>query len=378
MADFASSAHPPSGPAGTQPATPPLRGLLRYHATLEREILDLQRELYPFRRQDLVAPRWRWMFLESAARLGVEPMVWVYRGRQRVLAHQGAIPVTVKIGATEHVTGWFVETPSTEEVRGTAIGPMLIQKALADLPFNLSLGQTPDMRAIQLAMGWRQVAPLPTYVFVLRADRMLERRIPNRRCRALVAGAITGLQRVRYLAGRRLRGTLEAGEVSRFGERHDRLWARVGGSYACAVVRDASYLNWRYVDQPGQTFVRLELRQGDRSVAVAVLTVREPDAAYRYRRALVVDLVVPADDADVLWTTFDEIRLACERLDVDLISCDLRHPRLERSIRAFGFVRRRPRRVLLVAVPDDASPLAAALSADSWLVTGGDADIDRP
>ena len=84
---------------------PKVKGLIGYDPALEPEIFDFQRVAYPTRRTD-----------------------WNASG---IVAHQGAIPVKLKVGEQEHTTGWFVETMALESVRGKTIGPMLIKKALA-------------------------------------------------------------------------------------------------------------------------------------------------------------------------------------------------------------------------------------------------------
>ena len=62
----------------------------------------------------------------------------------------------------------------------------------------------------QLAMGWHKIAPLPTYQFLLRADRILQRRIPNRLFRAVVARGLIAFQRLKQLAGGSSRARLRA------------------------------------------------------------------------------------------------------------------------------------------------------------------------
>ena len=47
------------------------KGFYRYEPWLEEEIFQFQRESYPNRAEAFIAPRWRWMFLASAARLDV-------------------------------------------------------------------------------------------------------------------------------------------------------------------------------------------------------------------------------------------------------------------------------------------------------------------
>ena len=121
---------------------PGSQGFLTYQAEHEDEIFAFQQNEYPERNPDHVGPNWRWMFLESATRLGLEPSVWLYRKNNSIVAHQGAIPVLLHIDHEELSTGWFVETMAATSVRGSAIGPMLIKRALEDMPLNLSLGQT--------------------------------------------------------------------------------------------------------------------------------------------------------------------------------------------------------------------------------------------
>ena len=359
--------------------SPEPRGLLRFNEAIASEIFAFQRTAYPRRRTDWIEPRWRWMFQASAARLGVEPMVWVYRMKGRIVAHQGAIAVKLRTPVGEHVTGWFVETMALEEVRGKAVGSMVVAKALEDLPFNLSLGQTAQMRELQYRLGWQRVAPLEALAFVLHAGAVFTGKLPKV-VAPLGGAALTLYQQARYRLGRRRSASrLQVRELPRFTEAHDRLWRTVEQYYPVAVVRDASYLNWKYVDQPGQSFVRLELADGQDIRAVAVVSITEPDDAYRYRRAWLTDLVVPPHDPAVMWQTLEAVRTTSLRLGADLIIFDIINEPLVRSALSFGFVRRESTRVLLVAPgtpPSDAGRVA--LDATNWLVTGGDSDIDRP
>jgi hypothetical protein len=356
------------------------RGILGYHESLEEQIFQFQREAYPARREDWIAPRWRWMFLDSARRLGVEPMVWLYRNTSGIVAHQGAIAVKLKVGPREVVTGWFVETMALEAVRGKSIGPMLILKAKEDLPFNLSLGQTENMRALQFKMGWKQVAPLETVAFVLNSNRVLQGKFQNSLVRGIVAAGLRTRQFVNFLAGRRrLHWKPAVSEISRFGDAHDRLWDEVKHDYPCAVVRDASFLNWKYVDQPGQDFICLEVRKEQQIVAVAIVLVREPEQGYHYRRGFIVDLVVKTSDPEIVWATFDEVRKVCKRRHADMLIFSVINKTLGKLALHYGFLPREPKRFFLVSAGSLSSEDAQMVSAaNNWFVTMGDSDIDRP
>jgi len=195
---------------------------------------------------------------------------------------------------------------------------------------------------------------------------------------ALAAGlGLRASSAVRDLVRGKLR--LRVKEVTRFDERHDELWRAVAPTVQVGVVRDASYLNWKYVDQPGQTFVRLEMLDGHRVCGVAVLALREPDTAYKYRRALLVDLVVPLSDDGLMRQVIHAAVTVAEGRGADALVCLHAGRALTDALKGCGFTLRKPERVLLV----DVGPMAddtrtRLLDAASWLVTQGDSDIDRP
>ncbi len=171
----------------------------------------------------------------------------------------------------------------------------------------------------------------------------------------------------------------EVHEVDRFGARHDELWARVARDMECAVVRDASYLNWKYVEQPGQDFLRLEVVEGETARGVAVLAFHEPDGKYAYRRASLVELVAPPSDDRSLRETIAVASRAAAGRGADSLVCLHIGARLTAALRRSGFLIREPGRFLLVSPGDlEGEARRRVLSAEGWFATQGDSDIDRP
>jgi hypothetical protein len=232
------------------------------------------------------------------------------------------------------------------------------------------------MREVQLRLGWRRVAPLETAQLLIRPENVLKGKLPWPAAMAAGLG-LRASSAVRDLLRERARFTVR--EVARFDERHDRLWTAASESTRCAVVRDASYLNWKYVDQPGQEFVRLEVVEGGDVRGVAVLSFREADDAYHYRRAFLVDLVAPLCDQARLSQLLDAASMAAAERGADALTCLHIGAPLTRALQQHGFRLRAPERYLLVD-PGGLEPQAldTVLSADSWFVTQGDSDIDRP
>jgi hypothetical protein len=343
---------------------------------LEEEIFQFQAFAWPHRNAALIPLRWRWMFVDAARRLNRSPLMWLHRDNGEIVGYMGAIPVRVKIGAEERDTAWCVDTMVLESHRSRAVGSRLMVDAHEDLPFALSLGQTSEMREICLRLGWKQVAPLQVAQLVVHPENVLKGKLPAPAAWAAGLGLRTSAV-VRDRMQERV--TLSVREVSRFDARHDELWRECSESIPCAVVRDASYLNWKYVDQPGQEFIRLELFQGDTLRGVAIWTWREPEGAYRYRRAMLVDLVVPFNDPALVRQAIRASRVVPIERGADALVCMHIGSRLTAALKDCGYMLRQPERFLLVDPgPLSGTVLETVLSGDNWFVTQGDSDIDRP
>jgi FkbH-like protein len=351
-------------------------GIEGYSAGVDAEVIAFQKAAWPRRRADWIEPRWRWMVLQSAQRLGIDPRLWLYRDAGAVVGYTGAIPVRVKLGVEERAAAWLVDTMVLEAYRQKAVGSQIMVRAHDDMPFALSLGQTAEMREVQLRLGWKRVAPLEVAQLLIRPENVLRGKLPWPA--AFAAGwGLRASSAVRDLL--RERPAAEVRIVDRFDQRHDRLWESSAGSITCGVVRDASYLNWKYVDQPGQIFVRLETVEDGSVTGVAVLMFREPDHVYRYRRAFLVDLVAPLADEHRLSQLIRAASAAAASRHADALLCLHIGRRFTQALRAHGFSMRAPERYLLVDPGGlDRDAAAQVLSADNWFVTHGDSDIDRP
>lgn len=288
----------------------------------------------------------------------------------------GAIPVRLKIGNEQLPSAWFVDTMVLEQYRPQALGSRMMVDAHNDQPFSLSLGQTEEMRAILCRLGWRQVAPLQTAQAVLRAGNVLKGKLPRPVAWAAGIGVDASAALFRRLRPRR---RLVVRTLDRFDERHDRLWDAASRDLTTAVVRDASYLNWKYVDQPAQDVVRIELSDGKDIKAVAVWSFRDAGADYRYRRAYLVELVTSLNDPAMLREVIANACITPIEAGADSLLCMHIDARLTAALRGCGFHLREPARFLLVDPgPLSGETLKRVLSPEAWFVTQGDSDIDRP
>ncbi len=349
--------------------------IVGYDVELEKKIFEFCREGWPERRTDWIESRWKWMFLESARRIGVDPKVWLFVDGGQVVGHMGAQMIELKVGNQFYPTGWLVETMVFQSHRPKGVGTQLLMQAQDDFPFSLSLGQTEQVRAILKNLGWQRIAALQTFMLPLNPLRVLQGKVhPAVNPIASAWLRLRGTTK-RYFSAGSL-GRQSVAKIDRFGDRHTELWQKASVGYGCAAVRDASYLNWKYVDQPGQDFTRLEILSGEELIACVVLSLAEPDRNYSYRRANIVDIVTSTDRRH-LHTAVDGTVKYCFEQRVDAVIMHLISSPIQQALEDYGFMQRSPTRHLVISLGENADR-AKLLDPAQWLITLGDSDIDRP
>ena len=248
----------------------PGRWIIRpYRPGDERAILDLFRRVFGV---DRSLEHWRWKFLENPAGLYVRV---VETPSGELIGHYGALPVLMKWGDRNliltQIIDVMVDLRFRRGLKRPGLFALLSESSIASIgtPGRASGGYgfpTPDhLRIGRRASGYVSLHPVQTLVKDLNS--------PN-----ASRGKRTWLVTVE--------------EVARFGVEMDLLWQRCQGALSVAIVRDARYMNWRYVDCPDATYTKVVARGrfGKGVAGVAVLRLGVADR----RIACLVDWLVPA------------------------------------------------------------------------------------
>ena len=85
--------------------------------------------------------------------------------------------------------------------------------------------------------------------------------------------------------------------IERFDEQARWLWDRCAGAFGASVIRDADFLNWRFVDRPGAAFVRLGVH--DAEGVLRGYVVYAPPTPRTVGRGWIVDWLCPPDEPEV-------------------------------------------------------------------------------
>ena len=240
-----------------------------YRSGDEVAILDLFQRVFGVERS---LEHWRWKYVDNPAGLYVR-VVETLSGE--LVGHYGALPVLTKWGEQTLILTQIIDVMVDSRFRGGMKRPgvfaVLSECAIASIgsPGRASGGYgfpTPEhLRIGQRVSGYVSLHPVQTLV------------------KDLDSGRANGGESAWLL-------TVE--EVSRFGVETDLLWQRCQQALSVAIVRDARYMNWRYVDCPDVTYTKVVGggRFGRGLTGLAVLRLGVADRPI----ACLVDWLVPA------------------------------------------------------------------------------------
>jgi hypothetical protein len=198
-------------------------------------------------------------------------------------------------------------------------------------------------------LGWSEIGRLRMWMRVLRPVAAVRR--------ALGRSPVAGKRRRRDVGGTR--------PIDRFDGATDRAYELAAPAYGNHVIRDAAFMNWRYVDSPwGYRAFRI----GDRAFAI----VREK-AQRGTPIAVVADLVAPSGAFGETRTLLTQAVVSAGRDAVALFALPPRDPAQRRAFVASGFV---PSPTTLhfvaIALADD---FELPLDPAAWHFSLGDTDF---
>ena len=204
---------------------------------------------------------WSWLYFGNPT--GAGTAVVALRG-QRLVGKFGRVPVRVTV-AGERLTAELLEGLTLLPECRTwmhlrdLVEASVLAESHREADFSFAFA-TPALTKWHAAMGYPVLGRVRMFAGVLNGTRMLAAR-GFARPAAMVAGCaarvVFGLQRSNPATP-----GVQLIEVARFGQEHDDLWLALEPRDCVAVVKDAAYLNWRYVNCPAANYHRIAARVG--------------------------------------------------------------------------------------------------------------------
>jgi GNAT superfamily N-acetyltransferase len=337
----------------------------------EDALLSFLRAAYPDDLRRSERDFWRWHFLEHPHVKRDDVPIWLVKDGERIAAQLAAIPAALKIGDERERAIWIMDVYVHRDYRRRGLARRLWLTAGESYSRMFGLGINEQSKAVVMGLGWIPMGHIHRY------HRLL---FPGDALKDIQKlGPLRDLVNLGYAPFRRRlarRSTKAAGiavrEVKEFDASFDSLWQRARAQWPCAAERDARYLEWQFMRQPGKRFDVLGLYLDEQLIGYVVLFFRKPEREGAPPKAAITDLCYDASASAVV---IDELlkaalRLALERRAGSLVT-DVLDARVEERLRDFGFRR-------IKTTPEFiANPGAPPLMYDpgNWFLTRADSDV---
>jgi hypothetical protein len=354
----------------------------QYRPGDELEILRLRRQVFgAVDEQRNTAEYWRWEFQKCPAGPAT---IWVAESDEGIVGHYAVRPVKMLCAGELILGSTSIDAMTHPDFRREAVFATLGQSAYAQVeregpaltyifPRKISMIGTIEK------FNWKYLCSLKVFAKPLHASRVAGRLIPRGAALTPVRTLFTVLLRPFCRpASTSVDEGFETRWTERFDSRFDDLWARVAPTYPIALIRDSTYLNWRYAENPGRDYRTLVAERAGEIVAYVTLRCMEQ---YGLRGGMIVDLLAAPGNEEALSSLLGPAERFFREQQMDLIACllngDDSYPRL---LRKQGFVPIPPRigfKEWYFGYRINRPTVSEELCADrsSWFVTFGDTDV---
>jgi hypothetical protein len=231
----------------------------------EEAILALDARVLPSAWNPRTLENWHWKFTDKNPT--GKAFIWIAEYEDQMIAHFAAVPYRLKVF-------------DREVVASHSIGALVEKKY--------------QNRGLLKLVGdklWEELS---------REDIALTWGFPNRRAYAFHKIILGYSDLIDFHTWRIMKSDMPAcepqpslTEIKEFDAEFDALWKRCSGGYGIAVVRNRSYLNWRYLQRPDWSYVPFGCYESDGLKGYVVLKLFEEEGI---TRGHIVDIFGYPDD----------------------------------------------------------------------------------
>lgn len=283
--------------------------------------------------------------------------VFVVEEGGQLIASTTRMPASIRLAGTDVPAYFNIDSMVHPAHRRRGCMRDLYKYARAAIegdPIFFSKGSSAQIYPLLVSIGHHPVAPNTTLVSHPSAARWLLSRLHL---------APTGQPKDPGV----VRGFDDFLPIDRFGADFDELFGRVSQRLTAVFVRDAAYMNWRYVDIPHRRYFRYAKMAAGRMSGVVV-------ASLEGSHANIVDLLWDQAQPGEPERTVRFVQALCDEHRAVRVTCFATHPHLREALLRAGFVDRgeTPRFSTFVPPPRE----ALFHEARSLHVVDGDGDTE--
>jgi hypothetical protein len=323
---------------------------------------------------------WEWKYFKNPVGRAFSTLALI---NGKIVGQLGAIPARFSVGGREVIGAQEVDAAILEDHRRfdvflhmIALGKKFYLNANVEFSFGFSNEHTTEIG--QALLQKKKFGPIPRLVKVLDIGPLLRQRFSMNTLSRILSPAGNIMLRIIHSEKITIPEGMQIERVNRFDGRFDTFWNRIKEDYPVMMVRDSTYLNWRYVDAPHVNYeiFCLEKIGSNEIIGFMVLGEEQND----YLTGQIFDIVTPRDVYDTITSCL--LRFALNRFrkkKAAKVNCWMfSHCHVYPELTKMGFIPRekKGRDFLFQSINLQDPEISPELleNRENWYVTKGDSD----
>ncbi len=327
---------------------------------------------------------WSWRHERNPARVASMPGFMVLEIEGRILGAHGLVPLRISAGGCQMVASCSADFAVAAEARSAGLQLKLRALSKDFSPLHISTSANEAANKITLALGGKEVeCGRHKMMKLLRIHTILRKRVggggaPGCRALGILADFVIGRPgnlalAIGRTAQRSVKAPMPIENFSRFDRRFDDLWQHASTRGKIMVVRDASYLNWRYADYPFSGIDSFCIASEEAVSGFAVMHVTRDSRGIP--TAAILELLARDDEPRVLGQLLQEIVRRATSSGAHYIVARTADPPLEALLARDGFHSRTGTYSTVTYKNNTDLDPALFAAGSNWYVSLGDGDI---
>ncbi|MCU0286322.1 MAG: GNAT family N-acetyltransferase [Acidobacteria bacterium] len=308
----------------------------------EKEILELDARELPSIWNRRTIENWYWKF--TGQNPAGHALIWVAEHENHLVGHFAAVPYRLKVFDEELAASHSIGALVDKKFQNRGLLKFVGDKLMADLAGN-NIPYTwgfPNLRAHKFeneALGYKDLLNFDQWV--LPKENIKE----TPPCENIL-------------------------KITAFDEAFDYLWQSCSQAYPVAIVRDKTYLNWRYLQRPDWEYFPFAFYENNNPAGYVVLKLyREEDVI----RGHIVDIFARRDDENTLSHLIDHsLNFFIAREVTEVMVWFWGNPLVEKLFTQKGFEKKEIDRPLILRTNIEHKYMQEIRDISNWYFTMGD------
>ena len=348
------------------------------------KLLELFAACWDEEKSEMNLACWEWLYELNPNTDPDRPVIFILEENGQIIGSVSCVPSQLMVDGAIYNFHWVMDYMVHPEHRGGMKGFRLAREVIKLSASTLGSGfpiqeTVPIWLRAGKKVGVDEVGAFGPMVLPLNARYVLQRKSLNPLLTApanLALKPALALHRLWKGLSAPMTSGLTVSEIERFDHDFSDFFARVGPGYPIIVVRDDSYLNWRFCDYPGKEYTKLIVRDGE-GANRGFLVSRTVLKHNGIREGLLVDMLVQRGDEAALRALVREAlrRFRRQRCDVAK-GLEFCVPDMRRFMTRLGFLHHPVKRHYLIfyneICPD--KPKSFFRDQANWYITRNFAD----